>query len=44
MKEKYGTEVHVSAVLTKDNQEDFIDLVKFMTKKGIKVHITHIQT
>lgn len=43
MKEKYGTEVHVSAVLTKDNQEDFIDLVKFMTKKGIKVHISPFQ-
>ena len=40
MKEKYGAEVHVSAVLTKDNQDDFIQLVKYMTERGIKCHIS----
>lgn len=41
MKNKYeNVEIHVSAVLTRDNQDDFINLVKFMTSKGIKVHIS----
>lgn len=41
MKEKYeNVEVHVSAVLTRDNQDDFINLVKYMTSKGIKIHIS----
>lgn len=41
MKNKYeNVEIHVSAVLTRDNQDDFINLVEFMTSKGIKVHIS----
>jgi MoaA/NifB/PqqE/SkfB family radical SAM enzyme len=41
MKEKYeDVEIHVSAVLTKDNQDDFIELVKFMSDKGIKVQVS----
>lgn len=41
MKEKYdNVEVHVSAVLTRDNQDDFINLVEYMTSKGIKIHIS----
>lgn len=41
MKEKYdNVEAHVSAVLTKDNQDDFINLVEYMTSKGIKIHIS----
>lgn len=41
LKEKYkDTEVHVSSVLTKNNHEDFINLVKFMSDKGIKIHIS----
>ncbi len=41
MKEKYeGTEVHVSAVLTRDNQDDFLNLIEFMTQRGIKVQIS----
>lgn len=41
MKNKYpNIEVHVSSVLTKDNVDDFIDLIKFMTSKGIKVQIS----
>lgn len=33
-------EIHVSSVLTKQNQDDFIQLVKFMTERGIKIHIS----
>lgn len=41
MKEKYAhVEVHASAVLTRDNQDDFIHLAEFMTSKGIKIHIS----
>ena len=41
IKEKYeGVEVHVSAVLTRDNQDDFINLVEYMTSKGIKIQIS----
>lgn len=41
MMEKYDNmEVHVSSVLTRDNQEDFINLVEYMTSKGIKIHIS----
>lgn len=41
MKEKYeNVEIHVSAVLTRDNQDDFINLVEFMSAKGIKIHIS----
>ena len=43
MREKYpGVEIHVSAVLTKNNQDDFINLVEYMTKRGIKVQISPI--
>ena len=41
MKERFADmEIHVSAVLTKNNQDDFINLVKFMSARGIKVHIS----
>ncbi len=41
MKNKYNNvEVHVSAVLTRNNQDDFINLVEYMTSKGIKIHIS----
>ena len=41
LKDKYeNTEVHVSSVLTRNNHEDFISLVKFMSEKGIKIHIS----
>lgn len=41
MMEKYSdVEVHVSAVLTKDNQDNFIHLVEYMTERGIKIHIS----
>ena len=41
MKQKYeNVEIHVSAVLTRDNQDDFINLVKYMTARGIKIHIS----
>ncbi len=41
MKEKYeNVEVHVSSVLTRDNQDDFINLVEYMTSKGIKTQIS----
>lgn len=33
-------EVHVSAVLTRDNQDDFIHLINFMSERGIKIHIS----
>lgn len=33
-------EIHVSAVLTKDNQDDFIKLLDFMNEKKIKVQIS----
>ena len=35
-----NVEVHVSSVLTRDNQDDFIQLVKFMSDRGIKIHIS----
>ena len=40
MEEFPGTRVHVSAVLTRDNVDDFIDLVKFMSERGIAVQIS----
>ncbi len=40
MQEKYGAEIHVSAVLTRDNQDDFVDLIRFMTQRGIKIHVS----
>ncbi len=41
MREKYpGVEIHVSAVLTKDNQEDFLLLLAYMNERGIKVQIS----
>lgn len=40
LREKYGqTEIHVSAVLTKNNQEDFMKLIEFMREKDIKVQV-----
>lgn len=35
-----GTKVHVSAVLTKDNMDTFLDLIRFMTDRGIAVQIS----
>lgn len=35
-----GTEIHVSAVLTKDNQDDFFKLLDFMNERKIKVQIS----
>ena len=32
--------VHVSAVLTRDNQDDFVDLVKYMSSRGIATQIS----
>lgn len=41
MKEAFpSVEVHVSSVLTKDNQDDFIALVQYMSERGIKIHIS----
>lgn len=41
MKKKYAdVEVHVSAVLTRNNQDDFINLVEYMTSRGIKTQIS----
>ncbi|MBQ9003608.1 MAG: radical SAM protein [Eggerthellaceae bacterium] len=40
MEEYPGTHVHVSAVLTKDNQDDFLHTVEFMTERGIAVQIS----
>lgn len=41
MMERYkDVEVHVSSVLTRDNQDDFIDLVEYMSARGIKIHIS----
>lgn len=41
MRDKYGNvEIHVSAVLTKDNQEDFLRLLKYMNDRKIKVQIS----
>ena len=40
MREKYkNVEIHVSAVLTKDNQENLLELIKYMNKRQIKVQI-----
>ena len=41
MMEKYdNVHVHVSAVLTRDNQDDFIELVKYMSSRGIATQIS----
>ncbi len=41
MMEKYeNVHVHVSAVLTRDNQDDFVDLVKYMSSRGIATQIS----
>ncbi|WP_417229591.1 radical SAM protein [Thermophilibacter sp.] len=40
MEEFPGTHVHATAVLTRDNVNDFIDLVKFMSERGIPVQIS----
>lgn len=41
MMEKYpGTEVHVSAVLEKDNFDSYFDLVDYMNARNIKVQIS----
>lgn len=40
MKKYPGTHVHVSAVLTRDNQDDFIELVKYMSARGIATQIS----
>lgn len=40
MKKYDGVHVHVSAVLTRDNQDDFIELVKYMTGRGIATQIS----
>lgn len=41
MREKYkNVEIHVSAVLTKDNQEDFLKLLEYMNDRQIKVQIS----
>lgn len=40
LRDKYGyAEIHVSAVLTKDNYEDFMDLVAYMRDRDIKVQV-----
>lgn len=40
LRAKYGrTEIHVSAVLTKDNLIDFFDLVTYMQERDIKVQV-----
>lgn len=33
-------EIHVSAVLTKDNVDDYVELVQYMSDRGIKIHIS----
>lgn len=41
MREKFNNvEIHVSAVLTKDNQEDFLRLLDYMNDRSIKVQIS----
>lgn len=41
MRKKYpGVEIHVSAVLTKDNQDDFFKLLNYMERRNIKVQIS----
>ena len=41
MREKYrNVEIHVSTVLTKDNQEDFLKLLEYMNARQIKVQIS----
>ena len=41
MREKYkDVEIHVSAVLTRDNQDDFFELLEYMDCRGIKVQIS----
>ena len=41
MREQYNDlEIHVSAVLTKDNQDDFFELLKYMNSRRIKVQIS----
>lgn len=41
LREKYdGVELHVSAVLTKDNQDDFLKLLEYMNNRDIKVQIS----
>lgn len=40
LRDKYGyAEIHVSAVLTKDNHEDFMNLVTYMRSRDIKVQV-----
>lgn len=40
LREKYGdAEIHVSAVLTENNHEDFMQLVDFMRERKIKVQV-----
>lgn len=40
LRRKYGhAEIHVSAVLTDDNHEDFMNLVSYMCDKDIKVQV-----
>lgn len=40
LRRKYGcSEIHVSAVLTKDNHEDFMNLVTYMHDRDIKVQV-----
>lgn len=41
MKDRFpDMEIHVSAVLTKDNQDDFVELVQYLSDRGIKIHIS----
>lgn len=41
MREKYkDVEIHVSAVLDTENQEDMIELVKYFSEKGIRLHVS----
>lgn len=41
MREKYGNvNIHVTTVLTRENQDLLIDLIRFMTNKGIYVQIS----
>lgn len=40
LRKKYGrSEIHVSAVLTKNNHEDFMELVTYMCDRDIKVQV-----
>lgn len=40
LRDKYGkAEIHVSAVLTRNNQEEFLQLVDFMRRRDIKVQV-----